>query len=88
MKYTVSGSTLQYKVGLTLSFLSLFSRGVGGNQKGNTSIKVDLPPPVHFSICTTRFPYKTYGGKPHTICMGEARNRGASILSRIYRPTM
>ena len=29
MKYTVSGSTLQYKVGLTLSFLSLISRGVG-----------------------------------------------------------
>jgi len=25
--------------------------------------KVDLPPPVHFSKCTTRFPYKTYGGK-------------------------
>ena len=40
MKYTVSGSTLQYKVGLTLSFLSLISRGVGGNQKGNTSIEV------------------------------------------------
>jgi len=38
MKYTVSGSTLQYKVGLTLSFLSLISRGVGGIQKGNTSI--------------------------------------------------
>ena len=38
MKYTVSGSTLQYKVGLTLSFLSLISRGVYGNQKGNTSI--------------------------------------------------
>jgi len=52
------------------------------------NIKVDLPPPVHFSICTTRFPYKTYGGKPHTICMGEARRRGASIVSRIYRPTM
>ena len=32
MKYTVSGSTLQYKVGLTLSFLSLISRGVGGIQ--------------------------------------------------------
>ena len=40
MKYTVSGSTLQYKVGLTLSFLSLISRGVGGIQKGNTSIEV------------------------------------------------
>jgi len=39
MKYTVSGSTLQYKVGLTLSFLSLISRGVYGNQKGNTSIQ-------------------------------------------------
>ena len=38
MKYTVSGSTLQYKVGLTLSFLSLISRGVGPIQKGNTSI--------------------------------------------------
>ena len=40
MKYTVSGSTLQYKVGLTLSFLSLISRGVGGIQKGNTYIEV------------------------------------------------
>ena len=39
MKYTVSGSTLQYKVGLTLSFLSLISRGVGGIQKGNTSYR-------------------------------------------------
>jgi hypothetical protein len=29
----------------------------------NRGIKVDLPPPVHFSKCTTRFPYKTYGGK-------------------------
>ena len=38
MKYTVSDSTLQYKVGLTLSFLSLISRGVGPIQKGNTSI--------------------------------------------------
>ena len=38
MKYTVSGSTLQYNVGLTLSFLSLISRGVGAIQKGNTSI--------------------------------------------------
>ena len=40
MKYTVSGSTLQYKVGLTLSFLSLISRGVGPFQKGNTSIYI------------------------------------------------
>ena len=38
MKYTVSGSTLQYKVGLTLSFLSLISRGVGGIQNCNTSM--------------------------------------------------
>jgi hypothetical protein len=38
MKYTVSGSTLQYNVGLTLNFLSLNSRGVGAIQKGNTSI--------------------------------------------------
>ena len=37
MKYTISDSTLQYKLGLTLSFLSLISRGVYGNQKGNTS---------------------------------------------------
>ena len=42
MKYTVSDSTLQYKVGLTLSFLSLISRGVGGIQKGNTSIYIPL----------------------------------------------
>ena len=28
-KYTISDSTLQYKLGLTLSFLSLISRGVG-----------------------------------------------------------
>jgi hypothetical protein len=33
MKYTVSDSTLQYKVGLTLSFLSLISRGVGAIRK-------------------------------------------------------
>jgi hypothetical protein len=38
MKYTVSGSTLHYKVGLTLSFLSLISRGVGGIQNCITSI--------------------------------------------------
>ena len=38
MKYTVSGSILQYNVGLTLSFLSLISRGVGTIQKGNHSI--------------------------------------------------
>ena len=38
-KYTISGSILHYKVGLTLSFLSLISRGVGGIQKGNASIK-------------------------------------------------
>ena len=37
-KYTISGSILHYKVGLTLSFLSLISRGVGGIQKGNASI--------------------------------------------------
>ena len=37
-KYTISGGTLQYKVGLTLSFLSLISRGVGGIQNGNASI--------------------------------------------------
>ena len=37
-KYTISDSILQYKVGLTLSFLSLISRGVGGIQKGNASI--------------------------------------------------
>ena len=36
-KYTISGSILHYKVGLTLSFLSLISRGVGGIQKGNAS---------------------------------------------------
>ena len=37
MKYTVSGSILQYNVGLTLSFLSLISRGVGAIQNWNTS---------------------------------------------------
>ena len=37
-KYTISGSILHYKVGLTLSFFSLISRGVGGIQKGNASI--------------------------------------------------
>jgi hypothetical protein len=38
MKYTVSGSTLQYKVGLTLSFL-IKSNFPGGwwNPKRNTS---------------------------------------------------
>ena len=33
--------------------------------------KVDLPPPVHFSICTTRFPYLNISKKNHTIYMGE-----------------
>ena len=37
-------------------------------------IKVDLPPPVHFSICTTRFPYKTYGVRK--------RNLGKSSINR------
>ena len=53
MKYTVSGSTLQYKVGLTLSFLSLISRGVGGIQKGNTSI-IQRP---EFSLSTSTLQY-------------------------------
>ena len=39
-KYTISGSTLQYKMGLTKSFSSLISRGVGPFQKGNASIRV------------------------------------------------
>ena len=38
------------------------------------SIKVDLPPPVHFSKCTTRFPYKTYGVRK--------RNLGKSSINR------
>ena len=42
-KYTISGSILHYKVGLTLSFLSLISRGVGGIQKGNASIPFWAP---------------------------------------------
>jgi hypothetical protein len=37
-KYTVSDSILQYKVGLTLSFLSLISRGVGPFQNCITSL--------------------------------------------------
>jgi hypothetical protein len=49
MKYTVSGSTLQYKVGLTLSFLSLISRGVGPFQKGNTSIVSGSGPGAGYS---------------------------------------
>ena len=36
--------------------------------------KVDLPPPVHFSKCTTRFPYKTYGVRK--------RNLGKSSINR------
>ena len=39
-----------------------------------TLIKVDLPPPVDFSICTTRFPYKTYGVRK--------RNLGKSSINR------
>ena len=35
------------------------------------NIKVDLPPPVHFSICTEGFPYLNISKKKHTICMGE-----------------
>ena len=38
------------------------------------TIKVDLPPPVHFSKCTTRFPYKTYGVRK--------RNLGKSSINR------
>jgi hypothetical protein len=34
------------------------------------------------------FPYLNISKNPHIIRMGEARNRGASIVSRIYRPTM
>ena len=52
MKYTVSDSTLQYKVGLTLSFLSLISRGVGGIQKGNTSILYYRVVPGTVLYCT------------------------------------
>ena len=39
-----------------------------------TLIKVDLPPPVSFWKFTNVWPYKTYGGKPHTICMGETES--------------
>ena len=39
-----------------------------------TGNKVDLPPPVHFSKCTTRFPYKTYGVRK--------RNLGKSSINR------
>ena len=42
MKYTVSGSTLQYNVGLTLSFLCLISREVGAIQKGNTYNNISI----------------------------------------------
>ena len=38
-------------------------------------IKVVLPPPVHFWKYADVWPYKTYGGKPHTICMGETESR-------------
>ena len=37
-KYTISGSILQYNMGLTKSFSSLISRGVGPFQFGNTYI--------------------------------------------------
>ena len=39
------------------------------------TIKVVLPPPVHFWKYADVWPYKTYGGKPHTICMGETESR-------------
>ena len=38
-------------------------------------VKVVLPPPVHFWKYADVWPYKTYGGKPHTICMGETESR-------------
>ena len=66
MKYTVSGSTLQYKVGLTLSFLSLISRGVGPIQKGTEgfleteSWVIDLLQPLHQTLI------KRMGGIWHT----------------------
>ena len=37
-------------------------------------IKVDLPPPVHFSMCTEGFPYKTYGVRK--------RNLGIASINR------
>ena len=42
---------------------------------GRALIKVVLPPPVHFWKYADVWPYKTYGGKPHTICMGETESR-------------
>ena len=45
-------------------------------------IKVDLPPPVSFWKFTNVWPYKTYGGKPHTICMGETQKTDSKSIIR------
>jgi hypothetical protein len=34
------------------------------------------------------FPNLNISYNSHTVCMGEARNRGSSIVSRSYRPTL
>ena len=52
-KYTISGSTLQYNMGLTKSFSSLISRGVGPFQKGNASI-------LNYRILILNLPGKVY----------------------------
>ena len=59
-KYTISGSTLQYNMGLTMSFSSLISRGVGPFQKGNTSIDRG----VTFLDCTRQVYNLGNGGVP------------------------
>ena len=80
MKYTVSGSTLQYNVGLTLSFLSLISRGVGGIQKGNTSILLVPEKTIHCHWVIMDSIYKpameSGGAAPNTTT--------AAVLCRIY----
>ena len=48
-------------------------------------IKVELPPPVHFWKYADLWPYKTYGGKPHTVMYGRGTKEGLQDLGDALR---
>ena len=47
--------------------------------------KVELPPPVHFWKYADLWPYKTYGGKPHTVMYGRGTKEGLQDLGDALR---
>ena len=51
----------------------------------STQIKVELPPPVHFWKYADLWPYKTYGGKPHTAMYGRGTKEGLQDLGDALR---